>query len=216
MGHMFLFGFHLSLQESFQRFPLEESYMPEVMKRLSLARQIDNITRKESQEKAKKTWFEQNAETLELTVDNYDSEEERANNHKQKKITSMQLKKLQQELNSLLSRPLQPKSFSHRYLGGAGVSPGLQQQFEELARQRLGNGINLGDYKRRKMVVIGQDCVEPLQALRNAGHEVHVDLKEKTGKRKVIDNLKRKRKEEKKRLRNQRRKQKKMPQGFNE
>lgn len=36
-------------QESFQRFPLENAYIPEVQKRLSLARQIDKILRKDSQ-----------------------------------------------------------------------------------------------------------------------------------------------------------------------
>ncbi|KAF9673631.1 hypothetical protein SADUNF_Sadunf10G0044200 [Salix dunnii] len=196
-------------KESFQRFPLEESYMPEVMGRLSLARQIDKITRKDSQEKAKKTWFDRNAESIELMVENDDSEEERVNNHKQKRVTSMQLKKLQQELNTLLSRPLQPKSFSHRYLAGAGISPLLQHQFEELTRQKLDHGVNFGDNKRRKMVVIGQDCVEPLQALRSSGQEVRMDMKEMTEKRRDVENLRRKRKEEKKRLRDQRRKQKK-------
>jgi hypothetical protein len=53
----------------------------------------------------------------------------------------------------------------------AGVSPLLQDQFEQLARQKLGGSGGSGD-KRRKLVVIGQDCVEPLQALRSAGHEV--------------------------------------------
>ncbi|KAJ6771455.1 RNA HELICASE [Salix koriyanagi] len=196
-------------KESFQRFPLEESYMSEVMGRLSLARQIDKITRKDSQEKAKKTWFEQNAESIELMVENDDSEEERVNNHKQKRVTSMQLKNLQQELNTQLSRPLQPKSFSHRYLAGAGISPLLQHQFEELTRQKLDHGVNLGDNKRRKMVVIGQDCVEPLQALRSSGQEVRMDVKEMTEKRRDIESLRRKRKEEKKRLHDQRRKQKK-------
>nr|TKS12780.1 DEAD-box ATP-dependent RNA helicase 13 isoform X2 [Populus alba] len=196
-------------KESFQRFPLEESYMQEVMRRLSLARQIDKITRKDSQEKAKKTWFERNAESIELMVDNDDSEEEIVNNHKQKRVTSMQLKNLQQELNTLLSRPLQPKSFSHRYLAGAGISPLLQHQFEELTRQKLDQGVNLGDNKRRKLVVIGQDCVEPLQALRSSGQEVRMDVKETAEKRRDLENLRRKRKGEKKRLRDQRRQQKK-------
>lgn len=196
-------------KESFQRFPLEESYMQEVMRRLSLARQIDKITRKDSQEKAKKTWFERNAESIELMVENDDSEEERVNNHKQKRVTSMQLKNLQQELNTLLSRPLQPKSFSHRYLAGAGISPLLQHQFEELTRQKLDQGVNLGDNKRRKLVVIGQDCVEPLQALRSSGQEVRMDMKETAEKRRDLENLRRKRKGEKKRLRDQRRQQKK-------
>ena len=55
----------------------------------------------------------------------------------------------------------------------AGVSPLLQHQFQELAKQKLSVVKNTGGQnKRRKMVVIGQDCVEPLQALRSAGQEV--------------------------------------------
>lgn len=42
-------GYCCYFQDNFQRFPLEMSYMPEVMKRLSLARQIDKISRKDSQ-----------------------------------------------------------------------------------------------------------------------------------------------------------------------
>ncbi|TQE05998.1 hypothetical protein C1H46_008422 [Malus baccata] len=200
-------------KESFQRFPMDSSYMPEVMKRLSLARQIDKIMRKDSQEKSKKNWFERNAELIELVVDHDDSEEERVKSHKQKKASSASLKKLQQELKMLLSRPLQPKSFSHRYLTGAGVSPFLLHQFEELAKQKFGDGSDAGDKKRSKLVVIGQDCVEPLQALRSAGHEVHIDGKEVAQKRRNMVTLRRKRKEEKTRLRDQRRKRKKQMKG---
>ncbi|XP_075654482.1 DEAD-box ATP-dependent RNA helicase 13 [Castanea sativa] len=196
-------------KESFQSFPLEHSYMPEVLKRLSLARQIDKILRKDSKEKAKKSWLEQSAESVELVMDDYDSEEEIVNSIKQKKATSVQLNKLQQELNMLLSHPLQPRTFSHRYVAGAGVSPLLQHQFEELARQNRPESQGLGENKRRKLVVFGQDCVEPLQALRSAGHKVHMDGKEIADKRRNMDNLRRKRKEEKKRMKDQRRKQRK-------
>ncbi|KAH7573145.1 hypothetical protein JRO89_XS03G0076500 [Xanthoceras sorbifolium] len=201
-------------KESFQRFPLDNSYMPEVMKRLSLARQIDKILRKDSQDKANKSWFERNAEAVELIIENYDSEEDRVKKHKQKKASSTQLKKLQQELNMSLSRPLQPKTFSRNYLAGAGVSPLLQHQLEELARQKLPDGETCGDNQRRKLVIIGQDCVEPLQALRSAGHEVHLDVKEMAEKRRNLENLRRKRKEEKKRFRDQRRNQKKKLKGL--
>lgn len=54
----------------------------------------------------------------------------------------------------------------------AGISPLLQQQFEELARQKHADVGKTGDIKKRKLVVIGQDCVEPLQALRSSGQEV--------------------------------------------
>ncbi|CAA3009236.1 DEAD-box ATP-dependent RNA helicase 13 [Olea europaea subsp. europaea] len=195
-------------KESFQRFPIELSYMPEVIKRLSLAHQIDKITRKNSQEKAEKSWLERNAESVDLVLDDDDSEEERVKKHRLKKATSSQLNKLQQ-LNTLLSRPLQPKTFSKRYLAGAGVSPLLQHQFEELAKQKLGEVSSFGENKRRKLLVIGQDCVEPLQALRGANKEPCLDLKEIAEKRKNMDDLRRKRKEMKKRLHEQRRKQRK-------
>ncbi|KAF9610677.1 hypothetical protein IFM89_023933 [Coptis chinensis] len=214
-------------KESLQRFPLDMSLMPEITKRLSLARQIDKILRKDSQEKAQKSWFERNAEAVELDIDDNDSEEENVNNHKRKKKSSLHLQKLQQELNSLLSSPLRPRTFSHRFLAGSGVSPFLQNQFEELARERAGNNTS-GESKRSKFVVIGQNCVEPLQALRNAGDEgpkplvlavaqhcnlkeangVRMDLKENPDKR-IAVNLRRKRKEEKINLRDKRRNTKK-------
>ncbi|WMV48095.1 hypothetical protein MTR67_041480 [Solanum verrucosum] len=162
------------------------------------------------QDKAKKNWLERSAELMELDLEDNDSEEERVNNHKRKKATSAQLTNLQEELKSLLSRPLQPKTFSKRYLAGAGVSPLLQNQLEELARQKNPN--NSGDI-RKKMIVIGQDCVEPLQALRSAGPETKLNLKDMAEKRRDITELRRKRKETKKRLREQRRKQKKKLQG---
>ncbi|XP_051124876.1 DEAD-box ATP-dependent RNA helicase 13 [Andrographis paniculata] len=197
-------------KESFQRFPVESSYLPEIKKRLSLAHQIDKIVRKESQEKAEKNWLERNAESIELVLEENDSEEERVKKYRQKKSKSNQLNKLQQELNTLLSKPLQSRTFSRRYLAGAGVTPLLQQQFEELARQKPGDGSTSEQIKRRKLVVIGQDCVEPLQALKSASNEECLDLKEIAEKRKNLDNLRRKRKEQKKRLHEQRRKQRKM------
>ncbi|KAL8201745.1 hypothetical protein R6Q57_010892 [Mikania cordata] len=198
-------------KESFKQFPIEASYMPEVLKRLSLARQIDKVLRKESQDKADKSWFQRNAESIELIVDDDDSEDERVNKIRKKKASSAQVKKLQQELNSLLSRPMQPKTFSSRYLAGAGISPLLQQQFEELAKQKLANFGNFRDdnNKKKKLVVIGQDCVEPLQALRSSGQEVSMDTKGAAEKRRTLDNLRRKRKEHKKRLHDQKRKERK-------
>lgn len=54
----------------------------------------------------------------------------------------------------------------------AGVTHLIQHQFEELAKQNGDDNLVSGENKRRKMVIIGQDCVEPLQALRSAGREV--------------------------------------------
>ncbi|KAK9146246.1 hypothetical protein Sjap_006149 [Stephania japonica] len=115
-------------KEKLRRFPVEDSYMPGVGKRISLARQIDKIVQKDSQN---------------------------------------------------------------------GVTPSLQHQFEELVRQKRGESC-LSEERRSKMVVIGQDCVEPLAALRGAVHE-ELNLKEIADKQRNMDNLRRKRQEEKKR-----------------
>ncbi|XP_057454547.1 DEAD-box ATP-dependent RNA helicase 13 [Lotus japonicus] len=195
-------------KDAFRRFPSENSYMPEVLKRLSLARQIDKITRKGSQEKAEKNWFDRNANSVELVTENYDSEEEQVNKYKETKASSRHLKKLQEELNMLISRPLQSKTFSHRYLAGAGITPLMQGHLQQLARQKLSDHQGSGPGKKGKLVVIGQDCVEALQALRSGGEEVRMDAKDLAGKQRNMQNLKRKRKDEKRRLRDERRKQK--------
>lgn len=196
-------------KDSLQSFPLQDSYMPEILKRLSITRQIDKILRKESQEKAKQSWFQRNAESVGLALEENESEEERVNSSRKKKDSSIHLKKLQQELNDLLSHPLQPKTLSHRYLAGAGVSPLLQHQFEELVRQKIDDSKSSGGNSKSKMVVIGQDRVEPLHALRSAGHEICMHVEENAEKRRKMVNVRRKKKEEKKSLRDQRRKQRK-------
>lgn len=48
------------------------------------------------QENAKKSWLLRNAESLELAMEDSGSEEETVKSLKQKKISSLQLKKLQQ------------------------------------------------------------------------------------------------------------------------
>ncbi|XP_072985430.1 DEAD-box ATP-dependent RNA helicase 13 [Typha latifolia] len=195
-------------KESLRQFPIDDAYMPEVMMRLSLAHQIDNITRKNSQENAKNNWFKRNAESVELALEVSDSEEDRVKDYKTKKITSANLKKLQQELNDHLMRPLQSKSFSRRFFAGAGVTPILQQQLEELSKKKMVGKLNLKENKRSGFVVIGQDCVEPLQALRSSGHEVCVNVEKKREMQRLAETWKRKKREEKKHSREQKRKQK--------
>ncbi|KAI3852558.1 hypothetical protein MKX03_019979 [Papaver bracteatum] len=199
-------------------------------------------------EKVNKAWLERNAKSVELVVDEDDSEEERVNSHKQRKVTSSRLIKLQTELKSLLSRPLQPKSFSHRFLAGViyimklllvccfnigryfsrfpccMVScfyiiifyfsvwrfASIQHQFQELSAKKLGDNDNVGENRKRKIVVIGKDCIEPLQALRSGGHEVSMNVKEMWGSgRNIIENAKRKKREAKNRVREQKRRYKK-------
>ncbi|XP_024015608.1 DEAD-box ATP-dependent RNA helicase 13 isoform X2 [Eutrema salsugineum] len=196
-------------KESVKIFPLDNSYMPAVRKRLSLARQIDQIERKGSRERVDRTWLEKHAELMELELDEEESEEERVDNVRQRKATSAQVKKLQEELSSLLSRPMQPKKFSDRYFAGRGMSPLLQNQLAELTNQKQQQMQTGGDKKRRKLVVVAQNCIEPLQALRDGGKEVMNMKGQSADKRRDIANLRKKRKEEKIGRRDQRRDQKK-------
>lgn len=195
-------------KENLQQFPVDHAYMSGVMNRLSLARQIDKIARKTSQENANKSWLQRNAESMGLILDASDSEEDHVQGHKKRKATSAHLQKLQQELSDLLQCPLQPKTFSRRYLAGAGVSPLLQKQLEELAKRNASNNSSKSKNKGSGFVVIGQDCVEPLQALQNSGQEVCVNIDKEREKRRVSENWRRKKHEEKKRTREQKRKDK--------
>ncbi|KAI3852553.1 hypothetical protein MKX03_019974, partial [Papaver bracteatum] len=149
-----------SLQkESLRRFPLDNSYMPEIIKRLSIARQIDKITHKDSKEKVNKNFLEHNDKLVELVLDEDDSEEERMISHKQRKATSSRLIKLQTSF---------PLLYGFLFLYHYFVF--LSLAF--LLYSKLGDNGNVGNHRKRKPVVIGQDCIEPLQALRSGGHEV--------------------------------------------
>lgn len=193
-------------KDSFQEFRADTSYMPDILKRLSLARQIDKIQRTISQENVKKGWFERNAVDVELAVDDTDSEEERVMKCKQNKISSLHLKNLQQGLSALLSKPFQPREFSHRFLAANGVSPLVQKQLEEFSKAKLNGKMGPEERKTRGLVIIGQDCVEPLQALRDSGHEVFVNTDRERETRKQVEKWKNKRREEKKRDHDQKRK----------
>ncbi|CAF2154624.1 BnaA01g27550D [Brassica napus] len=197
-------------KESVKIFPLDSSLMPDVKKRLSLARQIDQIERKGSRERVDRTWLEKHAELMELELDEDESEEEKVDNVRQRKATSAQLKKLKEELSSLLSRPMQPKKFSDRYFAGRGMSPLLQNQLAELTNQKQQQQVaSGGDKKRRKLVVVSQNCIEPLQALRDGSKEVMSMKGQSADRRRDIATLRKKKKEEKIGRRDQRRDQKK-------
>lgn len=161
---------HSFSKDGFQEFPVNSSYMPEIEKRLSIARQIDQISRKNSKTKAEKNWFTRNAGALELDLEKNDSDEEDQRIFKSKKSQLFQEKQLQKELDQLLSRPLQPKSLSHRFVAAAGMSVLLQQQLQEYTKQRT-TGCKMSNVnKKQRLLVIGQEATEPLAALRNLKH----------------------------------------------
>uniref|UniRef100_A0A0D9ZN19 RNA helicase n=2 Tax=Oryza glumipatula TaxID=40148 RepID=A0A0D9ZN19_9ORYZ len=177
-------------KENLQQFPVDHAYMPA--------------------ENANKSWLQRNAESMGLLLETSDSEEERVQGHKQRKATSANLQKLQQDLSELLQRPLQPKTFSRRYLAGAGVSPLLQKQLEELSRRNVKGSASVNANKGSRFVVIGQDQIEPLQALQNSGQQVCVSIDKQREKRRLAENWRRKKLKEKKSTREQKRKEKRI------
>ncbi|XP_078442935.1 P-loop containing nucleoside triphosphate hydrolases superfamily protein [Wolffia australiana] len=196
-------------KESLRKFPLVDSYMLNVTKRLSLARQIDKMTRVNSRENATKSWLRRSAEAVELDFDDSASEEENVKSHRKRKVDSAQLQKLQQELDSLLEKPLEPRTLSHRYLAGAGLNPFLQEQLMELSKKR-GEQEGPKGNSRSRFVVIGQDSVEPLKALQSSGQEICVDSGKWKETRKLQEDWRRKKRDQKRRERDQRRKKSKM------
>uniref|UniRef100_A0A0E0DG12 RNA helicase n=1 Tax=Oryza meridionalis TaxID=40149 RepID=A0A0E0DG12_9ORYZ len=176
-------------KENLQQFPVDHAYMPA--------------------ENANKSWLQRNAKSMGLVLETSDSEEERVQGHKQRKATSANLQKLQQDLSELLQRPLQPKTFSRRYLAGAGVSPLLQKQLEELSKRNVKGSASVNANKGSRFV-IGQDQIEPLQALQNSGQEVCVSIDKQREKRRLAENWRRKKQKEKKSTREQKRKEKRI------
>lgn len=161
---------HSFSKDGFQEFPVNSSYMPEIQKRLSIARKIDQTSRKNSKTKAEKNWFTRNAEALELDLEKNDSDEEDQRTFKSKKAQLVQEKRLQKELDQLLSRPLQPKSLSHRFVAAAGMSTLLQRQLQEFTKQTTTDRRMSNENKKQRFLVIGQEATEPLLALRNLKH----------------------------------------------
>ena len=61
--------------------------------------------------------------------------------------------------------------FNHQFIQ-AGISPLLQKQLEDLAKRNVNGNSSNNNNKGSRFVIIGQDRVEPLQALQDSGQEV--------------------------------------------
>eukprot|EP00250_Pteridium_aquilinum_P010935 c19725_g1_i1 orf=554-2938(-) len=163
----------LSKKDGLPSFPCNSAYIPAIMKRIQLAQKIDDLSRKNSQLRAKTSWFKRNADALEVDIE----EDIDENGNLSEKKKSFELKKLHQELKVMLDQPLEPKAFSHRFITGAGMSPLLAGQLKDYAKQKIiskqlsatkkAKKAGIGsETKRRGLVVIGQEMVEPLAVLR--------------------------------------------------
>ncbi|KAH7422040.1 hypothetical protein KP509_13G087700 [Ceratopteris richardii] len=163
-------------------FPCNSAYMPAVMKRVQLAQKIDDLSRRNMQTRAKKSWLKRNAEALEVNIEDEDvNEKDDLPCYFLEKKRAVEMKRLIQELKAMLEQPLEPKSFSHRFITGADMSPLLAAQLKNYAKQRksknqnknlkvrLKGNVRMGpDREKKGLVVIGQEMVEPLNALRTS------------------------------------------------
>ncbi|CAK9222350.1 unnamed protein product [Sphagnum troendelagicum] len=159
----------LSKAKGLSAFPVDVTYMPAVQRRVSLACEVDKVLRKHSQSKAELSWLTRHAEALEIKLQNSDEDEMGPSSSKKSGLVEVQ--KLQQDLHNLLKQPLEPKAFSRRYITGSGISPLLAKQLKEYTAtkaSKVGMHLSNNSGKQGRLVVIGQEAMEPLDALRKS------------------------------------------------
>ncbi|CAK9223224.1 unnamed protein product [Sphagnum jensenii] len=159
----------LSKAKGLSAFPVDVTYMPAVQRRVSLACEVDKVLRKHSQSKAEQSWLTRHAEALEIKLQNSDEDEMGPSSSKKSGLVEVQ--KLQQDLHNLLKQPLEPKAFSRRYITGSGISPLLAKQLKEYTAtkaSKVGMHLSNNSGKQGRLVVIGQEAMEPLDALRKS------------------------------------------------
>jgi len=93
-------------------FPVDHSYIPPLRKRLTLAKQIDEVAKKSKKEAAESEWLKQAANDLEVDLD----DDENADIAREGKQRRLKLNGLQRTLDALLNVPLLPRGFSTRHL----------------------------------------------------------------------------------------------------
>jgi ATP-dependent RNA helicase DDX24/MAK5 len=121
------------------------------------------------QSKAEQSWLTRHAEALEIKLQNSDEDEMGPSSSKKSGLVEVQ--KLQQDLHNLLKQPLEPKAFSRRYITGSGISPLLAKQLKEYTAtkaSKVGMHLSNNSGKQGRLVVIGQEAMEPLDALRKS------------------------------------------------
>ncbi|BBN10477.1 ATP-dependent RNA helicase DDX24/MAK5 [Marchantia polymorpha subsp. ruderalis] len=179
----------LSRPDGFNNFPVNMAYVPACKKRVDLAVKVDKLMRKNAQSKAAHAWLARSAEEMELDMqESEDEDEPRGRGSSLTKGESAQLKAVQKELNEMLSQPVKPKAFSNRYITGAGMTPFVTKQLQEyaLAMSKSGSGAKGAAGKatsKSKLVVIGQERMDPLEVMRLSAAETTVKPRGKPGKR---------------------------------
>ncbi|XP_026476870.1 DEAD-box ATP-dependent RNA helicase 13 [Ctenocephalides felis] len=107
--------------EDLPLFPIEDAILSAMKKRVNLAREIDSLELQVRRTNAHSSWFEKNAEEMDILLDKQDSDDDDEN----RKITSNNKRSLnvkKKQLSSLLSQPLLPRGFSSRFPTCNGVA----------------------------------------------------------------------------------------------
>ncbi|KAL2643302.1 hypothetical protein R1flu_010889 [Riccia fluitans] len=177
----------LSRPDGFNSFPVNMAYMPACKTRMDLAIRVDKLMRKGAQSKAAHAWLARSAKAMELDIE--ESEDEDRSSMKGSALSrgeSAELAAARKELENMLSHPVKPKAFSNRYITGAGMTPLVTKQLQEYALtvSKSGSGGKGKPASKSRLVVIGQQQMDPLEVLRLSSSQPTAKRPVNRGKRK--------------------------------
>ena len=105
--HFLRMRYSLKMTDELPSYPVRHALLPKLRARVNLAKKIDDITRSEKKQRAKGDWLRRNAEAAGLVVEEDDlDDDDRAQAHLNNRKQQQRLRNLQQELGSLIAKPL--------------------------------------------------------------------------------------------------------------
>lgn len=105
--HFLRMRYSLKMTDELPSYPVRHALLPKLRARVNLAKKIDDITRSEKKQRAKGDWIRRNAEAAGLVVEEDDlDDDDRAQAHLNNRKQQQRLRNLQQELGSLIAKPL--------------------------------------------------------------------------------------------------------------
>ena len=139
-------------------FPVEASLIPQALKRVLKASAIDDIVRTRKKKVVERAWMEKNAEAAGIALDDDPGE---SSDDELSHKTSMQCKKLQDELNKMLADPLQ-KVLDRRFMTGGANSKEAVQKLRKLQQNRSNHRSREGG-----AFIVGREGSEAVHTLRS-------------------------------------------------
>ena len=95
---------------------VDDRVLPDIKKRVILARNIDKEEHQQKKRSSEKNWFEKAAKSLDLELEDSDD----STGGRRKKQQNKKLNALKKELQQLLQKPLVPRGFSGSYITKSG------------------------------------------------------------------------------------------------